>query len=75
MWLKLSKLSDLRLLQPWLQLHLPTSQPDGIRHPEYHKGGECIVSTKFCQEGYCSDCQIYRDYLRNKSQAAKIAST
>jgi hypothetical protein len=33
--------------------------------PVNHKGEPCIVDTKLCQEGYCSNCQIYRDYLNN----------
>ena len=26
---------------------------------EYHKGSFCIFSNIFCQEGYCSGCEIY----------------
>jgi hypothetical protein len=26
---------------------------------EYHKGSFCIYKTKFCQEGFCSGCEIY----------------
>jgi len=26
---------------------------------ENHKGSFCIHTTKFCQEGYCSRCEIY----------------
>jgi len=25
----------------------------------YHKGLFCIYSSIFCQEGYCSSCEIY----------------
>jgi predicted metallo-beta-lactamase superfamily hydrolase len=27
---------------------------------EYHKGSFCVYSSVFCQEGYCSECEIYR---------------
>ncbi len=26
---------------------------------EYHKGSFCVYSSVFCQEGYCSGCEIY----------------
>jgi hypothetical protein len=26
---------------------------------EYHKGYFCVYSSVFCQEGYCSGCEIY----------------
>ena len=26
---------------------------------EYHKGSFCVYSAIFCQEGYCSECEIY----------------
>jgi hypothetical protein len=26
---------------------------------EYHKGSFCIYVPRFCQEGYCSQCEIY----------------
>jgi hypothetical protein len=26
---------------------------------QYHKGQPCICSSTFCQEGYCSECEIY----------------
>ncbi len=26
---------------------------------EYHKGSFCVYTPKFCQEGYCSGCEIY----------------
>jgi hypothetical protein len=26
---------------------------------EYHKGSFCIYKAKFCQEGFCSGCEIY----------------
>jgi hypothetical protein len=27
---------------------------------EDHKGSFCIYTSVFCQEGYCSGCEIYR---------------
>jgi predicted metallo-beta-lactamase superfamily hydrolase len=30
---------------------------------EYHKGSFCVYSSVFCQEGYCSECEIYRKKL------------
>jgi hypothetical protein len=27
---------------------------------EYHKGSFCVYTSVFCQEGYCSGCEIYR---------------
>ena len=26
---------------------------------ECHKGSFCVFTPKFCQEGYCSGCEIY----------------
>jgi hypothetical protein len=33
--------------------------------PINHKGQSCIVSLQLCQEGYCSECEIYKMWLRN----------
>ena len=27
---------------------------------ENHKGSFCIYTSVFCQEGYCSGCEVYR---------------
>jgi hypothetical protein len=27
---------------------------------EYHKGSFCLYTSIFCQEGYCAECEIYR---------------
>jgi hypothetical protein len=27
---------------------------------EYHKGSFCVYTSVFCQEGYCSECEVYR---------------
>jgi hypothetical protein len=26
---------------------------------EQHKGSPCVYSSRFCQEGYCSGCDVY----------------
>jgi hypothetical protein len=31
-----------------------------------HKGSFCIYTSKFCQEGYCSGCEIYPKKLSPK---------
>ena len=34
--------------------------------PVNHKGSRCVVNAiTFCQEGYCSNCQIYLDWVNN----------
>ena len=35
---------------------------------EYHKGAFCVHTPLFCQEGYCSGCDIYL----KKSSSAKL---
>ena len=30
---------------------------------EYHKGSFCVYTSVFCQEGYCSECEVYRKRL------------
>ena len=35
---------------------------------EYHKGAFCVNTPLFCQEGYCSGCDIYL----KKSSSAKL---
>ena len=35
---------------------------------EYHKGAFCVHTPLFCQEGYCSGCDIYL----KKSSPAKL---
>ena len=27
---------------------------------ECHKGSFCVYTPRFCQEGYCSECEIYQ---------------
>ena len=51
----------------------------------YHKGSFCIYTPIFCQEGYCSECDIYRrkqllvkmndyrDLLKNSRQLQEAA--
>jgi hypothetical protein len=41
---------------------------------EYHKGQPCICSSVFCQEGYCSECEIYSNYIMNNGMASKDQS-
>lgn len=40
-----------------------------------HKGKPCIVHAMdrflFCQEGYCKDCQVYIDWLKNARGSQK----
>ena len=36
---------------------------------QYHKGSFCINKSIFCQEGYCSECEIY---LRGTSGAKPL---
>jgi len=26
---------------------------------DYHKGSFCVITDRFCQEGYCSECAIF----------------
>ena len=28
-----------------------------------HKGQWCIYKDVFCQEGYCTECEIYKKYI------------
>jgi hypothetical protein len=28
-------------------------------HIEYHRGEPCVYKPLLCQEGYCSNCEIY----------------
>jgi ferredoxin len=32
---------------------------ESIVNLEYHKGSFCIYRPMFCQEGYCSTCEVY----------------
>ena len=32
---------------------------------QYHKGQKCIISSTFCQEGYCSACAIQMAKISN----------
>jgi hypothetical protein len=31
--------------------------------PVNHKGELCFINARFCQEGYCSNCQVAKDYI------------
>jgi len=35
---------------------------------DYHKGSFCVFTHNFCQEGYCSGCEIYL----NRSSPTKL---
>jgi|GEM_PF-4598688 len=38
---------------------------------ENHKGEWCVIKRGiFCQEGYCSECQIYKDNLKMTKEEA-----
>jgi hypothetical protein len=32
---------------------------ESMMNLEYHKGSFCVYTPIFCQEGYCSNCEIY----------------
>ena len=42
---------------------------------EYHKGSFCIYTSVFCQEGYCSACEIYRKRPAANKQIGRHAGT
>lgn len=44
------------------QQEFPPYLPD---LPVNHKGKPCLVSIITCQEGFCIECQIYKDWLEN----------
>jgi hypothetical protein len=39
---------------------------------QYHRGQHCIYSRVFCQEGYCSDCEICRIWNLNKIEELSL---
>jgi hypothetical protein len=41
--------------------------------PVNHKGSPCIIDirTNVCQEGYCVDCEKYRNWIRNPKGSQK----
>jgi hypothetical protein len=41
---------------------------------QYRKGTPCICSSVFCQEGYCSECDIYSNNV-SKMQSVEQAQT
>ena len=43
--------------------------------PTNHKGTPCIVSTILCQEGYCSECELYNVWLKNEIKVEKLETT
>jgi len=38
---------------------------------EYHKGQPCVYKPILCQEGYCSECDIYYQSLLHSELATK----
>ena len=42
---------------------------------EYHKGAFCVYTSVFCQEGYCSACEIYRKRPTATNQISRHAGT
>jgi hypothetical protein len=32
---------------------------------QYHKGQHCVYSSRFCQEGYCSECEVCKNRTHN----------
>jgi len=34
----------------------------------YHKGQKCILSSIYCQEGYCEDCIIQKEKIENENK-------
>lgn len=39
--------------------------------PVNHKGTPCPCANILCQEGYCSECQVYRDWIANPDKVIK----
>jgi len=39
---------------------------DGMKAEDNHKGQLCPYKNILCQEGYCSECQIYMDCVEKK---------
>ena len=39
--------------------NLQGRKEESMGNPEYHKGSFCVYMSIFCQEGYCSECEIY----------------
>jgi hypothetical protein len=41
---------------------------------EYHKGQQCVHRNLYCQEGYCSECQVYLDLNLDKEVFFKLGN-
>jgi hypothetical protein len=41
---------------------------------QYHKGQRCVCSTVFCQEGYCSECEIHSRFTNNLESVSREES-
>jgi hypothetical protein len=42
---------------------------------EYHKGSFCDYASVFCQEGYCSGCEIYLKMTQTVKQLDRCEGT
>jgi hypothetical protein len=40
--------------------------------PENRKGGWCPYDGRWCQEGFCEDCLVYREFREDREIAANI---
>jgi len=40
---------------------------------EFHKGSFCSYTSIFCQEGFCQDCEIYRQKFPMRRAESKNA--
>jgi len=46
-----------------------------MKNLEYHKGSFCIYKPIFCQEGYCSGCEIRLEKaFSNESEEGRIGT-
>jgi hypothetical protein len=42
---------------------------------QYHKGQPCVYSSVFCQEGFCSECEICQNWnLKVSEDASQVGS-
>lgn len=39
-----------------------------------HKGTDCPYKPILCQEGFCQECQIYKDYLGHLKTMGRLAN-
>jgi hypothetical protein len=41
---------------------------------QYHKGQLCVYGSLFCQEGYCSECEISQNWVLKQMGEIEIKS-